>query len=85
MSKRLQVLVEDAEMRDLRRVARRNNVTVAEWVRRALRTARRSEPTRDADRKLAVIRAAVRQSFPAGEIGLMLAEIERGYLGDPSP
>jgi len=83
MSKRLQVLIEDAELRELRRAARRNNVTVAEWVRRALRAARRSEPTRDADRKLAVLRAAARQDFPAGDIGQMLAEIERGYSDRP--
>lgn len=75
--------MEDAELRELRKAARRNNVTVAEWVRRALRMARRGEPTRDAERKLAVIRAAVRQDFPAGDIGQMLAEIERGYAGEP--
>lgn len=83
MTKRLQVLLEDAEMRELRKAAQRSNVTVAEWVRRALRAARRSEPTRDAERKLAVLRAAVRQEYPAGDIAQMLAEIERGYLGGP--
>ncbi len=79
----MQVLIEEAELRELRRVARRNNVTVAEWVRRALRAARRSEPTRDAQRKLAVLRAAVRKDFPAGDIGQMLADIERGYSNGP--
>ena len=49
----------------------------------ASRAARRSEPTRDADRKLAVVRAAVRRDFPVGEIGQMLSEIERGYLNGP--
>lgn len=83
MSKRLQVLLEEAELRELRRVARRNNVTVAEWVRQALRAARRSEPTRDAERKLAVVRAAVRKDFPAADIGQMLGEIERGYSSGP--
>ena len=83
MSKRLQILIEEAELRELRRVARRSNVTVAEWVRRALRAARRSEPTRDAARKLAVLRAAVRKDFPAGDIGQMLSDIERGYSNGP--
>ena len=83
MTKRLQVLIEDAELRELRRVARRKNVTVAEWVRQALRAARRGEPPRDAERKLAVLRAAVRKDFPAGDIGQMLAEIERGYSSGP--
>lgn len=41
---------------------------------------RASEPTRDAGRKLAVVRAAVRKDFPAGDIGQMLSDIERGYL-----
>jgi hypothetical protein len=38
----------------------------------------------DAERKLKVIRAAVRHKFPSGEIQQMLAEIERGYLADDS-
>lgn len=79
MSKRLQVLLEDAEMRELRRVARRANLTVAEWVRRTLRSARRGEPSRDAHRKLAAVRAASRHAFPTSDIAQMLAEIERGY------
>ncbi|MCX7962646.1 MAG: ribbon-helix-helix protein, CopG family [Burkholderiales bacterium] len=78
MSKRLQVLLDDAEMRELRRLARRSNTTVAEWVRRALRAARRAEPARDAGRKLAAIRAAARHAYPTADIERMLAEIERG-------
>jgi len=83
MSKRLQVLLEDAEMRELRRAARRSKLTVAEWVRRALRNARRGAPARDAEHKLAVVKAAAKGSFPSGEVGQMLAEIERGYLQGP--
>jgi hypothetical protein len=79
MSKRLQVLLPESELRELRRVARRHHMTVAEWVRKALRLARRAEPSRDADRKLAVVRAASRHEFPTAEIRQMLAEIERGY------
>jgi len=78
MSKRLQVLLEESELRELRRLARRSNTTVAEWVRRALRAARRSEPVRDADRKLAAVRAAARHAFPTADIEQMLAEIEQG-------
>lgn len=40
MSRRPQVLLEDAKMRELRRLARHGNVTVAEWVRGALCAAR---------------------------------------------
>jgi hypothetical protein len=53
MSKRLQVLLDEAEFADIRRAARLSRMTVAEWVRQALRRARREEPTSDARRKLA--------------------------------
>lgn len=80
MSKRLQVLLEDAELRDIQRLARRKGQTVADWVRHALRTARRAEPAREPRHKLDAVRAAVKCEFPAGDIDLMLDEIERGYL-----
>ena len=79
MSKRLQVIVEDAEYRDLQRAARRRGVTVSQWVREAIRTMRRSEPSGDAARKLAVVREGARHSYPAPDMEQMLAEIERGY------
>jgi hypothetical protein len=80
MSKRLQVLVEEAELKEIQRAARAERLTVAEWVRQALRSARREVPSRDPERKLAAIRAAARYSFPAPEIEKMLQEIESGYL-----
>jgi hypothetical protein len=85
MSKRLQVLLDDAEFADIRRAARLNRMTVAEWVRQALRRARREEPTSDARRKLAVVREAARGTYPTADIERMLAEIERGYLAGSSP
>jgi hypothetical protein len=81
MSKRLQVLLDDAELREIRRIARRHRMTVAEWVRQALRSARRREPSGDLQRKLAVVRAAIAHEGPTGDIGQMLVEIEEGYLG----
>jgi hypothetical protein len=79
MSKRLQVLLDEAELREIQRVARARRMTVAEWVRQALRSARRVEPSGSVDRKLASVRAATRHSFPTGDIGQVLEEIERGY------
>jgi hypothetical protein len=81
MSKRLQVLLDEAEFQELRRTARRQRMTVAEWVRQALRRARRREPAHSAERKLEVVRAAVRHEFPTADIGRMLAEVESGYAG----
>lgn len=82
MSKRLQVILDDRELDEIQRVARKHSLTTAEWVRQALRTARRSEPRGDPKKKLAVVRVAVEHSFPAGDIDQMLQEIERGYLDD---
>lgn len=81
MSKRLQVLLDEGEFRDIRQVARRHRMTVAEWVRQALRAARRQEPARDAEKKLDAVRSAARHALPTADIEQMLAEIERGYLG----
>jgi hypothetical protein len=78
MSKRLQVLLDEVELREVQKAARRNRMTTAEWVRRALRSARRAQPIADTGRKLHVVRLATRHAFPAPEIDQMIAEIERG-------
>lgn len=79
MSKRIQVVVPDEELEQLQQVARREGLTLSEWVRQALRRARSERPTGDRMRKLAAVRAASRHSFPTGDIDEMLADIERGY------
>jgi hypothetical protein len=81
MSTRLQVVLEKSELREIRQAARRDRLTVSEWVRRSLREARRRQPGRDAGRKLQAIRAATLHAFPTADVEVMLAEIERGYLG----
>jgi hypothetical protein len=80
MSRRLQVLLEEPEWREIQRAARADRSTVAEWVRKALRAARRARSTGDVDAKLGAIRAASEHAFPTAEIDQMNAEIERGYL-----
>lgn len=79
MSKRLQVLLDEKELRYLREAARRQGVPVSEWVRQALREARRREPRGDLESKLRAVRAATRHEFPTADIDAMLAEIEQGY------
>ena len=83
MSKRLQVVLEEEELREVQRAAGLARVSVAEWVRAALRAGRRAAPASAPDRKLAVVRAAARHAFPAGEIGTMLAEIDAGFDAYP--
>ena len=78
MSKRLQVILEDGEMADLRRTARTQQLTVAEWVRQALRKAVREQPIYATGKKIQVVREAVRHTYPIGDIEEMLGEIARG-------
>ncbi|KAA6459780.1 antitoxin [Acidobacteria bacterium AB60] len=85
MAKRLQVIVQDPEYRDIQRSARLRRMSIAEWVRQALVQARRSEPSREVASKLEAIRAAARNDFPTADIDRMLEDIERGYgSGMPS-
>ena len=67
MSKRLQVLLPDSEMAEIQALARRDQVTLGEWVRRALR----------AQFKLKAIRKAAEYSFPTTDIDQMLKEIRK--------
>lgn len=82
MSKRLQVILEDEEYREIRSVARRARLSVSEWVRQALRAARREVSGGDPGRKLEAVRAAVAYEFPTADMDRMLREIEAGYGGD---
>jgi hypothetical protein len=67
VSKQLQVLLPDSEIAEIRRLARLEQVTVGEWVRRALH----------AQFKLRTIHKAVEYSFPTADIDRMLREIKK--------
>ena len=70
--------MDDEEYREIQGVARRHRLTVAEWVRQALRQAR-SDDAGTIDAKLRAIAEASRHSFPTADIEDMLEEIEAGY------
>ena len=84
MTKRLQVLLDEAELRTIQRLARRDRMTVAEWVRRRLREGAAASSRPDTATRLAAIHAAYRRTSagPVPDIDRMLDEIERGYLPD---
>jgi hypothetical protein len=84
MTKRLQVLLDDVELQMIQRLARRDRLTTAEWVRRRLREGAAAGNRPDTASKLAAIHAAYRHDSPAPEIDQMLEEIERGYRADPA-
>jgi len=79
VSIRLQVLLPDSEMEEIRRLARREKIAVGEWVRRTLREARAGRPAQGPEAKLKAVRKAAQYSFPTADLEQMLKEIERGY------
>jgi hypothetical protein len=86
MTKRLQVLLDDEELRQIQQFAKRDRLTTAEWVRQRLREARDRQARPDVATKLAAIYRAYQHlsPAPASDIDRMLDEIERGYLGGPA-
>jgi hypothetical protein len=84
MSKRLQVVVDDDELRRYAEVARVRGLTLSAWARQTLRAAEREVSTGSVEKKLAAIDRAYGALAddlpPAPDIETMLAEIEQGYL-----
>lgn len=78
MAKRLQVLVDEAEYLEIRRAAERERMSIAEWVRQSLRSARRGEAER-ASTKLRALADAVAHDFPTGDIEELLGDIDAGH------
>ena len=78
MSKRLQVLLDERELKALQRIARRKGTTTAEWVRQALRAAQLREVSGAPGANLEAVRAAAQYAFPTADIDEMLADISRG-------
>jgi hypothetical protein len=66
-------------MAGIQRLAKRERVTVGEWVRRALREARSRRSPGEPQSRLKSVRQAAEYSFPTGDIDQMIAEVERGY------
>jgi hypothetical protein len=77
MSKRLQVVVADAELAEYERTAAAAGLTLSEWVRQSLRSVQREESSGRIDEKLETIRQAAQYSFPAPGIETLLAEIDQ--------
>jgi hypothetical protein len=83
VAKRLQVILQDPDYREIQLAARSRRMSIAAWVREALDLARRNEPGGSVGKKLSVIRAAARGDYPTGDIDRILAEIEMGYGSAP--
>jgi len=79
VSKRLQVIMNDSEMRRIRSLARSKGVTVSELTRRALLEIAQRESVGNVELKLQSVRSAVTHAFPTSDIAQMNAEIVKGY------
>ena len=77
MEKRLQVILDEAEYSEIQETAQRQRLSIDEWVRQALRQARRSRPATVAA-KLSALAEAMRHEFPTGNIDEMLRDIAAG-------
>jgi hypothetical protein len=84
MSKRLQVVVGEDELKRYASTADAAGMTMSEWARQALRAAERDASSGDIEAKRAVIRKAVGYESGGREVGIdtMLAETEAGRLSE---
>ena len=93
MPKRLEILLNDTEYAVICEAAERQQISVPEWVRQALRDTRQAEltgaqPKRDAQRndperiarKLQALERAAQCNHPTADIDQMLQEIKDGYM-----
>lgn len=78
MSKRLQIVMADEEIEELRRSAEREGMSLSEWARQALRRAQRSQEGPTADDKMKAVERALACDYPTGDIEEILASIEKG-------
>ena len=77
MTRRLHVLLDEEEYREIRAVARRQQMALSEWVRQALRKAR-IDTAGTIDAKMRALVDASRHEFPTADIQEMLQEVESG-------
>lgn len=82
MPKRLQIVLKDSEYRNIQRAARSRRMSIAEWARQALQSARRQEPVGSMGKKLESVRIAAQFEFPTGDADRLQSEIEEGYVAD---
>ena len=83
MSIRLQILLDEDELREVKKLAVQENLTVSAWVRRAIQHERKERPGTTARNKLQLIQNFSKYDFPTGDYKEIAAEIDSGYFKEP--
>lgn len=73
------------EYQAIQAFAKRQGVTMGEWVRRLIHDAMQDQSTATVTKKMAALQAAISHAEPVADIDQMLAEIEQGYLSGDGP
>jgi len=83
MSTRLQILLDDNDLSEVKELAMEENLTVSAWVRRAIKHEKKERPGTAARKKLEVILNFSKYDFPISDYKDITAEIDSGYLKEP--
>ncbi|MDA3940804.1 MAG: hypothetical protein PF693_16090 [Spirochaetia bacterium] len=83
MSIRLQVLLDEEELGELKILAEQEKITVSAWVRRAIQHEKKERPAKSARKKLEIIQSFATYDFPSGDYKDIAVEIETGYFKEP--
>ncbi len=80
MSIRLQILMDEEELEEIKEIARVEGLTVSAWVRRAIRHERVERPGKSVSNKNKILQQAAEYTFPTADYEEVASEIEADYL-----
>ena len=81
----MQILLDDDELREVKKLAMQEKLTVSAWVRRAIQHEKKERPGTAAREKLLIIQNSSKYDFPTGEYKDIAADIDSGYLKGSLP
>lgn len=85
MSIRLQVLLDEEELKEVKMLAGQEKITVSAWVRQAIQHEKKERPGTAARKKLQIIESFSKYDFPTGDYKDIAAELDLGYLKEQLP
>ena len=83
MSIRLQILLDEDELQEVKKLAIEEKLTVSAWVRRAIQHEKKERPGTAARKKLQIINKSSKYNYPTGDYQDIAAEIDSGYSKEP--